>query len=42
MFHFKYIYEPVSVKTGLNDTEMKIMITELRESINFSECFLKI
>ena len=41
-FYFIYIYEPVSVKTGLNDIEMKIHITALRESINFSECFLKI
>ena len=32
--------EPVSVKTGLNDIEMKIQITALRESISFSECFL--
>ena len=31
-----------TVKTGLNDIEMKIQITALRESINFSECFLKI
>ena len=30
------------MKTGLNDTEMKIQITALQESINFSECFLKI
>ena len=37
-----YIYEPVSVKTGLNDIKMKIQKTALRESINFSECFLKI
>ena len=37
-----YIYEPVSVKTGLNDMEMKIQKTALRESINLSECFLKI
>ena len=35
-------YEPVSVKTGLNDIEMKNQITALRESINLSECFLKI
>ena len=32
----------VSVKTGLYDIKMKIQITPLRESINFSECFLKI
>ena len=30
------------MKTGLNDIEMKIQITALQESINFSECFLKI
>ena len=35
------IYEPVSVKTRLNDIEMKIQITALRESIDFSECLLK-
>ena len=40
----KHIYkiEPVSVKTGLNDIEMKIQKTILRERINFFECFLKI
>ena len=38
----KIAFEPVSEKTGLNDIEMKIQITALRESINFSECFLKI
>ena len=41
-FDYIYIIEPVSVKTGLNDIEMKIQITALRASINFSECFLKI
>ena len=41
-WNFRNIFEPVFVKTGLNDTEMKIQITALRESINFSECFLKI
>ena len=35
-------YEPVSVKTGLNDIEMKIQITALPESINFSEYLLEI
>ena len=37
----KHIYkiEPVSVKTGLNDIEMKIQKTILRERINFFECF---
>ena len=35
-------HEPVSVKTGLNNIEMKINKTALRESISFSECFLKI
>ena len=35
-----YIYMPVSVKTGLNEIEMKIQKTALRESIVFSECFL--
>ena len=30
------------MKTGLNDIEMKIQIIALRESINFSEYFLKI
>ena len=35
-------FEPISVKTGLNDIEKKIQITALRESITFSECFLKI
>ena len=30
------------MKSGLNDIEMKIQITALRESVNFSECFLKI
>ena len=30
------------MKTGLNDIEMKIQTTALRESINFSEYFLKI
>ena len=30
------------MKTGLNDKEMKIQITTIRESINFSECFMKI
>ena len=37
-----YIYEPISVKTGLNDTEMKIQITAFQKSISFSECFPKI
>ena len=40
--HIYNVCEPVSVKTGLNDIEMKIKITALPESINFSECFLKI
>ena len=30
------------MKTRLNDIEMKIQIIALRDSINFSECFLKI
>ena len=30
------------MKTGLNGIEMKIQITAVRKSINFSECFLKI
>ena len=38
----QHIFEPVSVKTGLNDIKMKIQVTTLRESINLSECFLKI
>ena len=29
------------MKTGLNDIEMKFQITAFRESINFSDCFLK-
>ena len=37
-----YIYMPVSVKTGLNDIEMKIQKTALQGNINFSECFQKI
>ena len=42
MKHYKNIYELVSVKTGLNDIEMKIQITAQPERIYFSECFLKI
>ena len=36
------IFEPVSVKTGLNDMEMKIKITALRERIILFDRFLKI
>ena len=37
-----YIYEAVSVKTGLNDMKMKIKIIASLQSISFSKCFLKI
>ena len=35
-------YEPVSVKTELNDIDTKIEITTSLESIGLSICFLKI
>ena len=38
----KELYMSVVLTIGLNDIEMKIQITPLRESINFSECFLKV
>ena len=38
----KIIYEPVSVKTGLNDIQLKFCITASLESIRFSKHFLKI
>ena len=34
--------EPVSVKTGLNDMQVKIQITASLESMSFSKRFLKI
>ena len=37
-----YTYEPVSVKTGLNDIDIKIEITTSLESIGLSIRFLKI
>ena len=38
-----YIYiEPVSVKTGLNDIDIKLEVTTSLESISFSIRFLKI
>ena len=37
-----FIYEPVSVKTGLNDMKMKVKITASLKSISFSQSFLKI
>ena len=36
------IYEPVSVKTGLNDMKIKIKRTASLGSVSFSELFLKI
>ena len=36
------LYEPVSVKTGLNEMKMEIKITAALESISFSKHFLKI
>ena len=38
----KELYMSVVLTIGLNDIEMKIQTTPLRESINFSECFLKV
>ena len=37
-----YLYEPVSVKIGLNDMKMKITITASLESIIFSKHLLEI
>ena len=42
MIIFPFIYEFVSVKTGLNDIQMKIKITALLESTSFSQHVLKI
>ena len=39
--HKMNIYEPVSVKTGLNNMKMKIYITASLETISFSKHFLK-
>ena len=36
------IFEPVSVKTGFNDMDMKIKLTALRERIILFDRFLKI
>ena len=37
-----YIYEPVSVKTGLNGIDIKIEVTTSLESFGFSIPFLQI